>query len=588
MGVPAHPVVTTSVAALRRLAELHPPADADKIAAELELAWAREPLVAGLAGDPAARTELVNFLCGRKVLDPKDRALGGAAVRVARGDKTQFRAVREDGTIEEHALPPEVDGEEAVSRHSRIEGAKGLLAERDLALDRVSRHLPRALRGRPRWWQFWLWPVRWLLGRFHRRAMMEQQLAFVAAREAHRALEAAEEDLATAEERVRVVRARYFESLRAVSRGSGVRELALALGAGPLPDGVELLELAAASRALDALDAVVFVEGGVIYLTDAELQNPAKIGPVADAIAAIPKLLVLARAKKLATRARDAISAVVSGADEILERAETGFAARLQKLADMKITDTTSFMRAALDRVKPQTMTSVHAVIEHASAHLGAEMARLAEAWIGAIASTNNKDELKAIVGKLEASSTQVTQRIADEVRVLVIGGAAGVAHDLYPELTAGLAERGLLEERPREAPELPPIDVLSAFAKSSASKLGGTLKWLTGVFRSFDSQRTDIREKAHARIEHLREVAYAELLETEPRIHAALYDVMAKQLAAATTRQRTWHLNAEAAENEAITAERAALAPLRLMRDAAKTDLESLEKELAALAVLP
>ena len=588
MGVPEHPVFATSVAALRRLAELHPPAGAAKIVTELELAWAREPFVAGLAGDPTARTELVNFLCGRKVLDPQDRALGGAAVRVARGDTTHFRAVRDDGTIEEHTLPNEVDGEEAVSRHSRIDGARALLAERDLALDRVNHQLPLALRRKPKWWQIWLWPVRWLLARSHKRAMLEQGLAAEAALEAHRALEAAETELETAEARIRVVRARYFESLRAVSRGSGVREVNLALAAGPLPDGIELLELAAASRALDALDAVVFVEGDIIYLTDAELQNPAKIGPLADAIAAMPKLLVLARAKKLAVRAREAIATVVAGADEILDREEAGWAVRVKRLEGMRITDPQGFMRGEIDRLKPQMMASVHAVLEHASAHLGSEMARLADSWIGAIASANTKEELKATVVALEASSTQITQRIAEEVRLLVVGGTAGVAHDLYPELVSGLTARGLVDERPRLAPELPPIEVLAAFARSSASKLGGTLAWLTGMFKSFDSKRSDVREKAHARIEHLREVAYAELMETEPRIHSALFELIAAQLAAATTRQLNWHLHATTAENEAIARERATLAPLAAMRDAAKADLEKLDAQLAALAVLP
>jgi hypothetical protein len=584
MGAPAHPLVATSLVALRRLAATHAPAAADELAAELEIAWSRQPFAVGLAGEVGARTELVNFLCGRKVLDPQGRNASSAALRIARGQISRFRAVRDDGTTEEHSLPADVDGEDAEARKLRVDGARAVLAERDLALDRVARALPRALRGRPRWWEFWLWPIRWILGRRHKRALMEQNLAGQAAAEAQRALEAAEADQNASEDVVRVKRARYFESLRQVSTNSNVREVALELQGGPLREGIELVEMSAATRTAALIDAVLVVESNTVYLTDMELRTPAKVGAMADAIAALPQLLIAARARKVGTRARDTIAAVVTGAQEILDREQAGWGARIQRLEDMRLEDPAGFQHAELARLQPMMMTSVHAVIEHASGHLGAEMARLADSWIGAIASAGTKDELKAIVEKLQATSPQVTQRIAEEVRLLVVGGAGGVAHDLWPELTAGLRERGLEESRPRSAPELPTIDVLGAFAKSSASKLGGALQWLTGLFRSFDAKRADIREKAHARIEHLREVAYAELLETEPRIHAALGEVLAKQLAAATQRQIEWHASAVAAEHELIVKERDALAPLAKMRDLASKDLDKVTKELAAL----
>jgi hypothetical protein len=587
MGAPEHPLVATSLVALQRLAAAHAPSNANELCAEIELAWA-QPYAAGLAGDLGARTELLNFLCGRKVLDPKGRTSNGATLRITRGVITRFRAVRDDGSTEEHSLPADVDGEEAEARRVRVEGARALLAERDLALDRVGRSLPRPLRGRIRWWQFWMWPIRWFLGRKHRRAMMEQNLAAQAALEAHRSLEAAEAEVAAIEDVVKVKRARYFESLRAVSTSERVREVVLELQGGPLREGIELLELTAAARAANVVDAVLVIEAGAVYLTDMQLQSPAKVGAMAEAMATLPELLTAARARKLAIKARETIEGVVKGADEIIARAEAGWRARLTRLEGMRLDDAAAFQKAELARVQPQVMQSVHAVIEHASAHLGSEMAQLADSWIGAITSAGTKDELKAIVGKLEASSAQITQRIAEEVRMLVVGGAGGVAHDLYPELTAGLAARGLDEPRPREAPQLPTIDVLGAFAKSSASKLGGTLQWLTGLFRSFDAKRADIREKAHARIEHLREVAYAELLETEPRIHAALAEVLASQLAAATVRQVAWHGRATEAEIEAITGERAALNPLVRMRDSAKLDLERLGEELAAVDVIP
>src|SRR5882724_10161921 len=146
MPAPAHPLVASAVAALRRLGALHPPADAGRIARELEAVWIRTPFVAGLAGDLAARTALVNFLCGRKAFDANARE-HGAALRLSRGEGTKFHATRDDGSSEEHSLPVEVDGEEAAGRRERVAGARAQLAEREIALDRVAQGLPRALRA---------------------------------------------------------------------------------------------------------------------------------------------------------------------------------------------------------------------------------------------------------------------------------------------------------------------------------------------------------------------------------------------------------------------------------------------------------
>jgi hypothetical protein len=425
--------------------------------------------------------------------------------------------------------------------------------------------------------------VRWILARFRRRAMTELQFSTLAAKEATRSLQTAEQELEAGEARVRVVRARFFESLRSVSSGASVREVGVWLAAGPMPEGVELVELTAASRSKRS-DAVLVVEGEHLYLGDADLQRPSKLGSFAETIPSLARVLATARARGIAARARAAIAEVVAGADEILDREEAAWTHRITRLEDMRLDDPTAFQKAEVEKIRGQVVTSVHAVIEHTGAHLGSEMQRLAQEWIGAIASAASADELKATVGRLQASSPQVTKRIADEVRTLAVGGAAGVAHDLYPELVAGLTERGLIEPRPRAAPELPPIDVLSAFAQSSAAKLGGTLQWLTGLFRSFDSRRADVREKAHARIEHLREVAYAELLETEPRIHSVVTDVLAAQLAAATGRQIAWLDRALAAERELVAAERAALEPLSNMRAIARQDLARLDAQIAAV----
>lgn len=574
-------LVELARAALARTHDAHPPAGADHLRGEVELVWRRRPWSAGLAGDIAARTGLVNFVCGSKILDPAGREVGCAALSLLRGETTRFRALRDDGTIEEHALPSEVDGVDALARRERAEGARRELADRELALDRVQRSLPRLLRRRPRRWELWLWPIWWLLSRLNRRGQVERRFAELAAQQSQSQLESAERDQRDAEERVRVVRTRYFESLRSLGSARGVRELAITLANGPLPEGIELRELTGAAT---GLDAVLVIERDAMYAPRAGDSTPVRIGEIAETIASLPELLPAARAWQLATRARDLIGDVLAGAEDVLDRAEGGFEVRLSRLAAMQLADPAGFMQAELARVRPQIVTSVHAVIEHASAHLGGELARLAEDWIGAIASATTGDELKETISRLETTSTATVQRIHGEVQLLVMGGAGGVAHDLYPEVTSGLRARGLVESPPREAPELPTFELLPALASPSAAKLTGAVQWLTGLFRSFDARRAEVREKAYARVDHLRDVAFAELLDVEPKLHAAIGDVLAAYLAGATTRQLEWHASTSDIERAAIAAERESLAPLARLRRITRRDVELLTEQIEVL----
>jgi hypothetical protein len=133
-----------------------------------------------------------------------------------------------------------------------------------------------------------------------------------------------------------------------------------------------------------------------------------------------------------------------------------------------------------------------------------------------------------------------------------------------------------------RPAPVLPALEVLPRLSTTPIGKLSG--QWLGGLFQSFDTRRTAVREKAHALIERIRELASAELLDVEPQLHAAIVQALALQLVAACERQASSLAAALAAERAAIAAERAQLAPVVEQRDRAHAILLDLRAELAAL----
>jgi hypothetical protein len=191
---------------------------------------------------------------------------------------------------------------------------------------------------------------------------------------------------------------------------------------------------------------------------------------------------------------------------------------------------------------------------------------------------------LKETIARIETTAAATLQRIADETRTLVVGGGGGSAHDLYPTLVAPLVERGLPDavSARRSAPPLPALPVLPRLSSTPIAKLSG--QWLGGLFRSFDTRRSEVREKAHVQIEQLRELATAELLDVEPRLHAAIEQALAPQLVAACERQAAALDAALAAERGAIAEERVQLAPVVEQRARAHATLLDLRAELAAL----
>ncbi len=586
MTAPLHPLVELAHSALLNLGRIPKwGADHTKSADEIERAWVRAPLTVAIGGPVQARTELFNYLCGKKVLDPDNRPIGSAALRVRRGKTTRFKAVRDDGSTEEHELPAEQADDDGL--RMRAASAKGLVDERKLALERVERALPRLARVRPRGFMIFLWPLWWLLTRKYRRAVTERQLAEKAFDQAAEAQQNADRELETSASRIRRERGRFFESLRALSSGpplgSTVREVVLELHEGPLPEGVDLLEVAR-PQMTEPVDATLLVERNEIFAPHVGDGDAPKVGPVDEVIPGLLALLGRARALVLARRARVEIEPILHALDDDINDTEETFRVRIERLEAMQILDEHEFAQAELDKVKPQVSQSIHAVIEHAAAHAAGELSRLGQEWSVAMAMTQNADQLKHAIGRIESSAPLDAKRIADEVRGLAMGGAAGAAHDIFPEMLAKLRPHGLEEPPPRAAPELAPIELLPSLSAASPAKLSGAAGWLTGLFRSFETKRTDVQTKAETRIAHLREVAAAEVLDAEPKLRAAIEQTLYAQMIAAIGRQAAWLDRTLVLERESVAAEGAALAPLARMRDRLRHDLAKLAEGIAAL----
>jgi hypothetical protein len=546
-----------------------------------EQAWTRVPWTIAITGPGGAA--LINLLVGEDVLDPEDRA-EGALLRVRRGPVHKFCAVRDDGTTEDHTLvEPSVDRERMVTR---VATARTEVAAQDQALERVAGAVPAVVRQRPAWWQVWLWPVRWLLAWRARARLSELRAAEAVAGAARRALADAEHEVNAAVERRRQVHARYAESLRTLAFHPHVREIVIDVTGILLGDGIEIVELGG-RRSSDEVDAVLAVEQRMLVARGAS-GTAVPIGPLPDALAGLPELAAKARAVRLARRACETLDASARDAAGELARAEAGFQERFRKLDALRIRDLDGFLAAHRLKLRTHVVAGVHAVIEHGAAHLGQEFALLGQEWLPAIAAAKNGDELSSTISRIEQSSPQVTERITEEVRLLLTNGAAGLAHDLFPQLVELMQPHGLTKPPPAPALKMPTVQVLPSLA-GKQSKIGGAGQWLAGLFRSFDSKRQDVHTKAKEWLDHVRDLANAELLDVEPQLHAAVAEALGDELTRLVTLQSTW-LDGEQAElRETVLAERASLAPLQVHRDRTEHDRLELVAALGRVqAALP
>jgi len=541
-------------------------------AVEIDRAWQKTVFVAGLDGNLVARSELVNTLVGERVLDPHRRALGAAPLRLKRGPVMRYRVVRMDDTTDDKQAPDPEPRDDDAEREQRASEARDELGTHETALATIEHKLPLVVRERPPVWGFWLWPIRWLLGFLNRRAMSSWRVTKQLVADAKRKLAAIDEFRLQRDERERAAREKFYSELRLLCgggpEGNGVREVELTIDRA-LPERVELVELMGALRASAEFDAVLVVERDGLYAPNPG-GDKVKLGPLSETIPDLPTVLERARALTLARRAITKLATARTDIEQQIDQVERQFQERIQKVAKLALPiDIARFRDSQLARMKPTLAASVNAVMEHAAVHMGTELANLGTEWMAAIQNATTSDELKAAVAKIEDWPTSA-MRIAEEVRVLVIGGAGGLARDLYAETVSPLRAHGLPEEHlktPRRAPTVSPVTILDSLANPTSFTLGGN--WFAGLFKSFDAKKADIREKVHARIERIRDVAAAELLDAEPELHASVTHSLAAQLDTAIEAQQTWHQQVLEQEHAAIGKEREKLMPLMRSGDA-------------------
>ncbi len=565
---------------LKRLAEAPQASSAATAAAEeLEAGWTRTPLSIGLGGqEVVARTELVNMLCGARALDPAERSLGSPAIRIHRGPVTRFRVIRDDGSVQQLTMPP--DESPDVDVRMEAEAVRGELAREQYALDHARRSVPALVHSRPAWWMVWLWVMRWLYTWRAREALTARRRATQTIASLETRLAGLEQRLGHVDHRVHDQRRLYFAQLQQLSEAKGVREVELELADGKLPEGIELVELTGSTRASAHVDAVVLVSNDAMYAPGTGDRAPVRIGELPDSIAALPTLLESSRALRLARRVRDRADAAAKLLDDILARAERGFQDRIARLEATRIKDPSKFVATQVARIRPQIVTSVQAVIEHASVHVGAALVEVATEWTTAIEDARTRDELRHAVERVERDWASTTERIAEEAQILVMGGVNGCGHDLYPMAAAPL-DLDAEERAQGRSITILPINVLPSIAAITATKRSGVGQWFAGLVRSLDTRRAEVLDKVRVDAERLRERASADLLDVEPQIHASLGQAIQVRLADTVKRRMMALDRAIARERQAIAAERETLAPIVHVRDDVLAELRQLSAKI-------
>ena len=378
---------------------------------------------------------------------------------------------------------------------------------------------------------------------------------------------------------------RFVARLRELASGSvvGVTEIALHVARGPLARDLEVLEV---GEPIDTseLDAVLVAAGTRLCTPDRERTS---IGELPDAVATLPQLLEIARALRLAERALAATTQIVAAVDAEDRAAAADFAGRVADLEDLRIEDPAGFARSQIERIGKQIVPMVTTVIEHAAAHLGADLARLGQEWRTAIERVSTSGELSDAVAKINETSAASVRQIAEDARLLVMGGIGGCVRDLFPEVAAPLREHGLPAEQAKArspAPPLPAVPVLGALASPTAMNVGSA-GWFASIFRSLDSRRTGIRDKVEQHVARLEQVAVAEMRDAEPKLRAAIEAALTGELEAALERQRVWLDSAIAAEHAEFAQRREAVAARTARVDVARRAAHHMRERMAELA---
>ena len=616
VGGPA--IVELARAAVRRLADAAPAArDARLALARIERVGLGPPYTVVIAGDPGARAELLNALAGERLFAPAPRELDRIVLQLRRGPATALRVRRRDGAVEDRALDPAPNAapnaEPPVRRRAgRHDDRAATVAAGDDPAFRDAVVLSAeaettALAPSPPWWAVWRRISAWWRGRRIRaRARPAPALAAPARR--------GFAGTVARERRSGDPRRDFVDAMAGCLADAAVEKLFVEVGGGPLSDQVVVIELPAGAnaRSLDAMAAdaclvacgargfamteqleialgavphLFAVDAGERGSGDPRVRRIAGAAAVARAGTELVRLAVIERALAVGERAVAALAAGSATLDAAITRAETGFRARLDRLEAMRVADPDDHVAGALARTRPAVAEHVRQLLRRALDALDAAIGGLGAAWSVRLGEASSTEALRAAAAQIDDESPAALQTAQAAAHRALLDGLTERARTHHRELVGEL-RRGT--SRDDAAPPWLTAEVEIAELTSSTS-LGAVAPRLTSLFRSLDALRGEALAQLEQRTAKLRQVASANLLDTEPRLEPAVTGALAIALRGELERHAVW-LDAELArERVAIDAERAQLAVLALIRDTARSDERELVSSLAALtAELP
>lgn len=627
-------IVELARAAVRRLADAAPAAGEARQALErIERVGLGPPYTVVLAGDPAARTELLNALAGEPLFDPGRQDPDRILMQLRRGRATVLRARRRDGSVEDRVL----DGCPGEATTGGAEPVTDPPPAFRAARRRAGRHDDRAVtapaagdpafhgavarsaapgaqvtNSRPPWWAVWRWLAAWWRTWRARRIAPALPAPRAAAPAAPPPVPARRgfANTVARDKRSSDSRRDFIDALAACLADDAVEKLFVEVGGGPLSDRVVVIELpsTANARSLDAVaaDACLVAYGArgfemteqieialavvphvfAIGGTDGADRDPRvrRLGPAA-AVSALDQLAMVERALAVGERAVAALAAGSAALDSAITRAETGFRARIDRLEALRLASPDDHVAAALDRIRPSVAEHVRQLLRRAIDGLDAAIAELGAAWSARLAEASSTEALRSAAAQIDDESPGVLRAAHAAAHRALVDGLTARARAHYQDLVGEL-RRGT--SRDDAAPPWLTAEVEIAELTSSTS-LGAVAPRLTSLFRSHEALRGEALAQLDQRIARLRQLASASLLDTEPRLEPAVTGTLAIALRGEVERHVAWVEAELARQRVEIEAERAQLAVLARVRDTARGDERELVTALAALtAELP
>ena len=403
--------------------------------------------------------------------------------------------------------------------------------------------------------------------------------------------------------------------------GAGIDRVIVEIDSQHLPAGVEVVELPSAAgrdRLPDQVDGFLLVARSLLALGAARRRlmpathappphvlvvtagndsaagravDPERdsrdralrhVGRFSDTAPRLRWLLRVERALRLGRFAGEVLRLGQTTIGDTLDKVEAGFEARLAALRERQIADPGAFLNQALERVAPLITERVHVLIQQWTADLAGELERAGPGWVAEVAQASGAEQLRAVAPRIEQEMAAAVARVHEDARRLVDGGLRGGAHDLFRELCRDL--RRLSPELGDDEPPAPGgVDIAAALTGDlDELKLGPVAPRITSLFRSIDTLRAELAQRIEDRVGRLRNLVVAKVLDAEPALRASLVEALRTGFGLAMVRHAQWLEKALAEEQEAIARERAALAPLERVRNAAAADHARLEELMA------